>query len=578
MKKHFISLTIAVGLVMSVQSQAQTIQPFSFGLSKEKIRANFGAHSYNCRSFCQYAESHRAAEFWYNNITGAEDAAPDLKLSEETKKAARFLMQATFGATAKQINQLATAIKNEGEETAFERWIDEQILVPQSELRTIIHNKMHHRLADAWWQHSIMAPDQLRQRMTFALNHIMTISRRGGLEHVGSIADYYDTLARNAFAKHKKLISDVTYNIGMGEYLDNSSNTGYGKPNENYARELLQLFTIGTDRLNLDGTPQLDETGAVIPTYNEDDVYDLALAITGLTREGTKWSGKLDMKWWRHAKGEKVLFRDTPENYVIKYKAKKSAARTDVGEALRAVTSHPNVAPFLAKRLIQHFVTSNPTPSYVQRVSTAFNNSRGSLKDTIKAVLLDKEARDTTAAKNSLQDKGSQSHFYGRAKEPVVRITNLMRAFEANPEQGLTIRGLQQPLYADSVFSFFQPNDTQTGAISEVDKVAPEFSLATDTNQVTLHNRLSQLVFNRKDNKTNTTPTKLFLKKESELALNNPAGLVDRYNLLLMGGTMNNTMRTTLINYLENAPENGELRARNALYLVMTSAQQAIQQ
>lgn len=484
---------------------------------------------------------------------------------------------------------------------ALERWIDEQIALPQSYLRMLSNNKMHGRLADAWWQHSITSPDQLRQRMTFALNHIMTISRVGALEHEGSIASYYDTLARNAFGRHKQLITDVTYSIGMGVYLDNASNTGYGKPNENYARELLQLFTIGTDRLNLDGTTQMrvvtdnagnimhDENGEplqeAIPTYNEEDVYDLALAITGLTRVGTRWSGNLDMKWWRHAKGQKTLFRGTPENYVIRYKPKKSASRTDVGEALSAITNHPNIAPFLAKRLIQHFVTSNPSPSYVERVSIAFNNSNGNLETTIKAVLLDKEARDIEVAKQALlaaekDNVASESHFYGRLKEPVVRVTNLMRAFEVNPEQGLSIRQIQRPLYANSVFSFFQPNDTQNGDISQAGKVAPEFKLATDTNQVALHNHLSYLVFNKTvdTRRPILSPTRLFFKKESKLALNNPAGLVDRYNLLLMGGTMTDSMKTTLVNYLETAPKDGELRARNALYLVMTSAQQAIQQ
>lgn len=121
MKQQLTSLTLALGLVMSVQAHSQDVQPFSFGLSKERLNENFGAHSYNCRSFCAYEESHRSAEYWYNNITGAEDAAPDLELNEYTQKAARFLMQATFGATAKQINQLATAIKNEGEKVKWQR-------------------------------------------------------------------------------------------------------------------------------------------------------------------------------------------------------------------------------------------------------------------------------------------------------------------------------------------------------------------------------------------------------------------------------------------------------------------------
>lgn len=563
MKKSLTSLALAAGLVISAQAQAQTIQPFSTGLSQDRINANFSTNSYNCRPVCYLPERHRVAVFWRNTITGAKNAQADLELNEHTKKAARFLMQATFGATARDIAQLSQAIENEGEQAALSRWIDEQAAVPQLNLRRIVHSRMNQLMGQSWWQHTISAPDQLRQRITFALNHIMTISRIGELEQESSIADYYDTLARNAFGNHRNLIKHITYNIGMGVYLDNASNTGYGKPNENYARELMQLFTIGPDRLNLDGTPQRDANGEIIPAYNEEDVYDLARALTGLTRTGTRWEGSLFMKWWRHSHGTKFLFRKTPEYYVIRAtRNKKRDARSDIDKALGAVTSHPNVAPFLSKRLIQHFVTSNPSPAYVARVAKQFRHSGGNLKATIKAVLLDQEARNPQTV--------NDSEFYGRLKEPVVRMTGLARAFKANPSLNLMIPNIQRPLYAASVFSFFQPDDTQAGLLSRSGKVAPEFNLVTSTNQVTLHNKINDVIFGNN--------TRLYLDKESELALSNPAALVDRYNLLLMGGNMSEQMKNTLMQYLENAPKDGERRARNVLYLVMTSAQQAIQQ
>jgi len=549
---------------------------FWVGLSQTVIDPNYDALA-DCKRDCSSPERIKSLQFWNNRITGAAEASEVLELTEHTQSASRFLMQTTFGATAQAINELAQAIASKGETEAFSQWLDSQVAVPASHLQDLVSNTTDHLQASAWWHQSLTAPDQLRQRIAFALNHVLTISLTGGLTKDGTLAEYYDLLAKNGLGNFRTLLDDVTYSIGMGIYLDNIQNRAAIKgkhPNENYARELMQLFTIGTEYLALDGSPLHDKNGHVIPTYNEVDVAELAKALTGLARGGS-WFGRLNMKNKFHEKGDKTLFVGTPQETVIRYGA--DTGNGDVKQALDAIFNHPNVGPFIAKRLIQHFVTSNPEPAYVESVARVFNDNgsgvRGDMKAVMKAVLLDDHARDPV-----------KTSEFGKLKEPVLRLTNLLRAFKVDPVKQTAgqLSAIQKPLYAETVFSFFQPEDAPAGAIQEQGKVAPEFTLATDINLAVLHNAFTknilELGLTRKE-KRKGFYNRLMLDNESKLAVSDPSALLDRYDLLLMGGSMDVAMKQRILDFVNNISidDGGYERARKALYLVMASAQQAVQ-
>lgn len=578
--KHYLSslaLAFSLGIVIPAQAnerseQLISPQPFNFTLSQDKINPNYNPRK-GCKKNCNIVQRNRSVSFWNNIITGADNANVELHLTPYTQKAARFLMQTTYGPTARDILELAQAIENEGEQAALERWVDEQIAVPSSKFTDLVANSTNHLQMNSWWQLSIASPDQLRQRLAFALNHIMTISWVGALTKDGTLVDYYDVLAKGGLGDYRQLLTDITYHIGMNIYLDNVHNTR-GNRNENYARELMQLFTLGTERLNMNGTPQLDVKGRPIPTYSEEDVVELSKALSGLKRKKS-WFGPATLKKKYHATGIKTLFKNTPEEVSFN-----SSPHGDIKHALDAIFNHPNTAPFISKRLIQHLVTSNPTPQYVERVAYVFadngNGKRGDMAAVVRAILLDIEARDPSSV--------PEFQFYGKLKEPVLRYTNLVRAFKVDLGGNLigNIRNVQQPMYAPSVFSFYQPDDTQVGAIEAANKVSPEFNLVTDVNQAYVRNGLYDLIFEQ----GNTWKTHkkgrfghFYLEYEAQLALDNPAALVDRYNLLLMGGNMEASMKQTIVDFMHQIPEEhgGEERARKALFLVMSSSQQAIQ-
>lgn len=628
--KHIINrLMIAVSIGLSSSALASELAP-SFALSQHKLDENYDFME-DCGRDCHYVERKISVEFWHNIITGRDNANEHLELTKTTKEIARFLTQTTFGATARDINQLQQSVETLTQEKinhaqanqqgvlsdsekedirqaalyeAQQIWITQQINLPRTRFLTKVHNYTDHLQGSAWWHQSLTAPDQLRQRVAFALNHIQTISSEGALTKDATLAEYYDLLIEHGLGDFRQLLHAITYSIGMGTYLDNLSNiTRDGKqPNENYARELLQLFSLGTELLNSDGSSKLDSNGKPIPTYSEADVVSFARALSGF-RRGGKWLGPAALADGKHFQGEKRLFAGTVHEKIL---PASNTAAEDVEQALDAIFNHPNVAPFMAKRLIQHLVTSNPSPQYIERVAKVFEadseGQRGNMAAVVTATLLDDEARNPIGV--------AEPNFYGKLKEPVLRITNLIRAFEVDP--GLLhnqISAIQKPLYAPSVFSFFQPDDTHTGVIADSEKVAPEFMLVNDTNQAILRNALHRLIFeigypNGQQKKKEYTKiylippnkelstaenTRAIDTYEGNLALTNPDALLDRYNLLLMGGSMDETMKQKIVDFIQDIPVDESTdestrqqvaleRARKALYLVMTSNQQAIQQ
>ena len=426
-------------------------------------------------------------------------------------EASRFLAQASYGSNPKDIKALTGRTANE--------WIEAQFLRPPfSRLNAMRYwrqrrgpegNKNVTELQDAhnaWWVSTIQQ-DQLRQRVAFALSQIFVVSSAGVVgEYPKGLVSYYDTLVRGAFGNFRQLLQDVTLHPMMGTYLTYIGNRkerfdSTGKPtqapDENYAREVMQLFTIGLEQLNLDGTAKKDAGGNPIPTYSNDDVIGLARVFTGLSWNGGQLphecfvragscAANTNARETRpmvaydqyHSTLEKRFLGTTiPEG--------QSSTMADLNMALNTLFNHPNVGPFIGKQLIQRLVTSNPSEHYVRRVASAFNNNgqgvRGDMKAVIRAVLLDEEARGDNARKQP---------SFGRIREPLLRFTHLMRAFEASSRTGYWNIGRtevpgylnQTAMRAPSVFNFYRPGYSPAGTpIAREKLVAPEMQILNES-------------------------------------------------------------------------------------------------
>ena len=437
--------------------------------------------------------------------TAAASSHPRWTLTSPAE-ASRFLAQASYGSSPKDIKALTGRTANEWIEAQFSR-------PPTSLLNTMRYWQQRSGKAitltdahNAWW-YSTVQQDQLRQRVAFALSQIFVVSTNGDVSHFPKgIASYYDMLARNAFSNFRQLLEDVTLHPMMGVYLTHIGNhkerfDSTGKltqaPDENYAREVMQLFTIGLEQLNLDGTPKKDAQGRPIPTYSNNDVIGLARVFTGWSWNG----GRLTHECFFRAGycAENTNERETrPMVAYDQYHSTlekrflgttipegQSSTMADLKLALDTLFDHPNVGPFIGKQLIQRLVTSNPSEHYVRRVASAFNNNgqgvRGDMKAVIRAVLLDEEARGDNARKQP---------SFGRIREPVLRFTHLMRAFEASSRSGYWTMGPtnapselnQTAMRAPSVFNFYRPGYTPAGTpIASANRVAPEMQILNES-------------------------------------------------------------------------------------------------
>ena len=437
--------------------------------------------------------------------TAAASSHPRWTLTSPAE-ASRFLAQASYGSSPKDIKALTGRTANE--------WIEVQFSRPATSLLNTMRNWQQRSgkaitLTDAhnaWW-YSTVQQDQLRQRVAFALSQIFVVSTNGDVSHFPKgIASYYDTLVRGAFGNFRQLLQDVTLHPMMGTYLTYIGNRkerfdSTGKPtqapDENYAREVMQLFTIGLEQLNLDGTPKKDAGDRPIPTYSNDDVIGLARVFTGLSWNGGQLTHECFVRAGNcaantneretrpmvaydqyHSTLEKRFLGTTiPEG--------QSSTMADLKLALDTLFNHPNVGPFIGKQLIQRLVTSNPSEHYVRRVASAFNNNgqgvRGDMKAVIRAVLLDEEARGDNARKQP---------SFGRIREPLLRFTHLMRAFEASSRTGYWNIGRtevpgylnQTAMRAPSVFNFYRPGYSPAGTpIAREKLVAPEMQILNES-------------------------------------------------------------------------------------------------
>ena len=502
--------------------------------------------------------------------------------------AARLLTQATFGATTDAI----AAVQRDG----YAAWVDAQLSAPPTFTLPYLNTSTASGISvstdtfqEAWWNNAITAPDQLRQRVAFALSEIFVVSDVDGDvgSSPGGMASYYDTLLADAFGNYRRLLEDVTLHPVMGVYLDmlhnDKANPSLGtEPNENYGREVMQLFAIGLKKLNPDGTLLLDGTSQPVATYGQDEVKALSRVFTGWTfaQQGSPGWDYVAPNYRQpmqpvpnhHDAGSKKLL----DNVVL------PAGQTDVQDlkdALDLLANHPSTGPFICKQLIQRLVTSNPSPGYVYRVARVFADNgqgvRGDLRAVVRAILLDYEARAAVMASNPQ---------YGKEREPVVRLAALYRAFNGRAYSGryqigegeISSNYGQAALDAPSVFNFFPPAFTLTGEIAAAGLVCPEFSITTATTVVSSSNNLRNRVW---QNLSATYPWQIALNLQAYQTLAaDPAALVDSLNALLLNGQMSAGLRTQTINAVTGVSStNPLLRAQTAVQLLCTAPEFCIQ-
>ncbi len=578
-------------------------------------------HLWNCRQ--PPAVSNQQ---WTLSGASAGGFITSLPVPANQAEASRFLQQATYGATMPEIQRVASL--------GYAGWIDDQFSRPVS-LHLDLHQAIHNELLphfteqqdrdcefawgcnlsrhDAWTQIAVYGEDQLRQRVAFALSQLMVISDES--DNVGfsqlAVSDYYDTLAVNAFGNYRTLLEEVTLHPLMGRYLGMLQNEKANpnrntEPDENFAREVMQLFSIGLVELNLDGTPRLDGSGNPIPTYDNTHITHFARALTGWNFGGATrwWDWEDDVKLpglirpmtaWPsyHDTGAKTLLRGGQV-------ASGGTAENDLRATLDNLANHPNVGPFLARHLIQRLVTSNPSPAYIARVATVFNNNgqgvRGDLRAVVRAVLLDPEARDPGVA---------AADAYGKVKEPMLRLTAIWRAFNAQGQAvagagGATTRPLlrnrgagpdmgQTVLSSPSVFNFYRPNYQPTGDLRQRGLYAPELQILNEATSISTYNHLHGRLFQMDRDDTSLLPTvndarfytarmRLNLSAEKALAVS-PGALADRLNLLLMAGRMSPTMRQILVESASatSLADSGGDRVEDMIFLIASSPQFAVQ-
>jgi uncharacterized protein (DUF1800 family) len=441
---------------------------------------------------------------------------------------------------------------------------------------------------------------QLKHRVAWALSQIWVISGVDTQQSSWMIA-YHQQLSKNAFGNWRQLMTDMTLNPGMGNYLDMIRSTRTN-PNENYPREILQLFNIGLFMLNQDGTLQLDGQGNPIPTYDQNTVNNFTKVFTGWSTcevsgptcpnrstDGPNYKDPMIITNANsHDISAKALLSYPGANPNIAActgctgTATINYANASLNQALDNIFYHPNVAPFVSKLLIQHLVTSDPTPAYVGRVAAVFNNNgtglRGDMKAVIRAILLDPEARGSVKTEPR----------YGKLREPVQLMTNLLRHFNVRSADGVqlsdgNVNALsnamgQNTFNSPTVFNYYSPDYIVPGTTL----LAPEFNIFTTGTSIARANFANTMIFNRINVAQPNTPlgTSINLADMQALAAADTSGnqLMDALNQKMMHGAMSSQMRAKILSAVLAAPStNPFLRAQTAVYLIATSSQYQVQ-
>ena len=506
-------------------------------------------------------------------------------------EAFRLLNQATFGATEAEAERVRAL--------GIEQWIDEQLAQPPSlqlphmlALPPPAHPGLSFQLqpdrVDIWFRNSLHGQDQLRQRVAFALSQIMVVSQLGVLVQAPwSLADYYDMLARNAFGNFRELIEDVTQHPAMGVYLSMRGNRRPDlarniRPDENYARELLQLFTIGLVQLELDGTVRRDAFGQPLPTFDQAVVEGFAHVFTGWNFAGLASFEQPAPTIQNQTRPMQLYpaYHDTGEKRLLDGMTLPAGqtGQQDLAAALDTIFAHANVGPFISRQLIQRLVTSNPSPAYVRRVAEVFNDNgagvRGDLAAVVRAILLDPEARSTSPTETS-----------GKLKEPLLRVTQLWRAYEATSASGRYPLGFsyilfaQGPLQAPSVFNFFSPDYAPPGEIATRGLVAPELQIATEFQKTFMTNVFAAYTFVQNSANPNLEPDQVAIDINEELAIAQDSNaLIDRVAAKLLAGQVSPTLRSEISGLLGVIPASQDVaRVAETVYFIVTSPEYAYQ-
>lgn len=517
-------------------------------------------------------------------------------------QAARFLQRATFGPNETTVSKLL--------QQTYSDWINDQMSVGQTRYRDALDAVLseyglfnitdgrrqfdrQQLRSDAFWNIAVSAPDQLRQRVAFALGQILVVSDKdAGLDNrVRGIAHYHDLLASEAFGNYRTLLSKVTLNPMMGDFLSMRRNEKPDDENniqsdENYAREFMQLFTLGLAQLQSNGEPIVGSDGQAVPTYTQDDVVNLARVFTGWN-----YGDAGSMRTSSRSVDSEIIpmksfesFHDSsPKKIVGNVEIPGGmSASAELALALDAIFNHSNVPPFVSRQLIQRLVTSNPSADYIQRVAAVFADNgegvRGDLSAVIPAILLDDEA---------LNSEAHGQWASGKLKEPVIKIASIWRAFDAKGAfgklrySGMNADFLQNPYSAPSVFNFYSANYKPPGAIGNEGKLAPEAQILNDTTILRAADRLfdyAHAVPLGSANNSNQHAILLNLEAEKAIANNVPA-LIDHLTDKLLAGTMSDSLRATLLELGEATPmtDNGEQRVRELLYILFISPEFSVQ-
>ncbi|GAA5221245.1 DUF1800 domain-containing protein [Membranihabitans marinus] len=543
-------------------------------------------------------------------IAAADNTINGSGLDGQKQASARFLSQAAFGGNEIEIQRVL--------DLGYEAWIEEQIATPPNymlpQMNDIFDQAYQIHLNDggdpddffgpywihfqyAYWQNNIMNMDLLRQKVAWALSQIFVISFNSDLQDRGvALADYYDIFLRHGLGNFEDLLNEVALHSSMGYYLSHYNNPKANPeenlhPDENFAREVMQLFTIGLYELNNDGSHKKDSQGRDIATYDMNTISEMARVFTGLGPGNimeNEWVDEprfgLDIYLNDYTTPMKMYeeYHDTGEKQILGHTLSAGQdGMTDIRSALHILFMHDNVGPFIARRLIQTLVKSNPSPGYINRVASVFNNNgkgeRGDLAAVIKSMLLDSEARECSSI---------QSLYQGKLRDPFSRYLHVVRTMDLNNINGIywnTGYGFwestgQIPLASPSVFNFYLPDYQPYSFEEKGDLFGPEFQIHHAKTSIEMMNQIYRWTMNwgLLNAWTEVEPTFIDYNSCEPLA-KDPEVLLNKLDILYTHGQMSEFTRNNIKTAIEKlrASNTGsdylEYRSAIALYLTLIS-------
>ena len=519
---------------------------------------------------------------------GGGSTGPSEPTAEDFRDAALILDSGTFGARYSDVESVA--------KSGVDAWLDQQFSMPISLHEPIVRRYgaqygfnnqdspipigLFRRFA--FFENALTAPDQLRQVTAYAFTQLFVVSQTGVLgNNPLGLSNYYDTLLVHSFGNYRDLLRAVTLHPAMGFYLSHVNNAKTDPnantfPDENYAREVMQLFTIGLYELNADGTQKLDADGRPIPTYDNTDIREFSKIFTGLAYAG---ADGLEPLFGRnravlhtpmvmfdnfHEPGEKYLLN----GFVV---PDGQTGIQDIDDAVDNLFNHPNVGPFVGKQLIQRLVSSNPSPEYVSRISAVFADNgdgvRGDMQAVIRAILTDPEVANAS-----------------RVREPFRRFLAANRALNAMPSEGsdIGVTGLfvqnatgQMVLTAPSVFNFYSPFYRPQGGQG---LISPEMQITTEDTIVGITNLMAQVLYSDRPMYNHSQLPEMRLDLASMVSLaDNKEELLLRIERLFFAGTMSEHTRSVISGAFDEAAGSTPTdRVKLVLYLALTSPDQAV--